>query len=153
MNTYLILILALLVQSCTISQVIEPTEITEGRELCIIENTAVREGFLLKFRDILARKGIHHKVIEAHSAPSSCEWAATYVGQWSWDLALYISYAEISVYHNGVLDGKAVYDARSGGANMGNLIDAEEKIQELVEELFQMESSGFRVLRTANYYV
>ncbi len=54
-----------------------------------------------------------------------------------------MSYAEINVFHNGVLDGKAVYDSRSGGGNMSKFIDAEEKIQELVEELMQMRTSGF----------
>lgn len=146
MKYILIFFSLMLVQGCTITQVVEPAEMSKEGELCIIENTAVREGFLQEFRNVLSRKGIQHKVIEAYSAPSSCEWTATYVGKWSWDLALYMSYAEISVYHNGVLDGKAVYDATSGGGNMGKFIDAEEKIQELVEELIKMRSSGFRFM-------
>lgn len=143
MRNIFILFSLVLVQGCTITQVVEPAEMSKGNILCIIENPAVRAGFLQEFRNVLSLKGIQYKVVHEHSTPSDCEWTATYVGKWSWDLGLYMSYAEINVFHNGVLDGKAVYDSRSGGGNMSKFIDAEEKIQELVEELMQMRTSGF----------
>ena len=54
-----------------------------------------------------------------------------------WDIALYMAYAAIKVYHNGKLDGEAIYDSRSGGGNFSKFIDAEPKIRELVEQLMQ----------------
>lgn len=143
MRNVFIFFVLVFVQGCTITQVVEPAEMSKGKVLCVIENPAVRAGFLQEFRNVLSLKGIQYKVVHEHSAISDCEWTATYVGKWSWDLALYMSYAEINVYHNGVLDGKAFYDSRSGGGNMSKFIDAEEKIQELVEELMQMRSSAF----------
>ena len=48
-----------------------------------------------------------------------------------------MSYAEIRVYRDGVLDGEAVCDATSGSGRLDKWIDAEPKIRELVEELMR----------------
>ena len=74
-------------------------------------------------------------------ANKNCEWTLTYTARWTWDLALYMSYAEIKVFKNGKLDGEAMYDSTRGGANMSKFIDSEPKIRELVEELMQRESA------------
>ena len=99
--------LALAVSGCSITQNIEPAEITNGSELCIIENVDVRAGFLKEFEAVLSSKGIPHRVVKESSVPESCEWTSTYVARWKWDLALYMSYAEIKVFHKGSLDGEA----------------------------------------------
>lgn len=141
-----ILFSLVLVQGCTITQVVEPVEMSKGNEICIIESSAVRPSFLEELKNVLSRKGIQYRVVHENTSINDCEWSVTYVGRWSWDLALYMSYAEIKVFHNGVLDGKAVYDSTSGGATMGKFIDADEKIQELVEELIQMRTSAFNYI-------
>lgn len=81
-------------------------------------------------------------MVTESSVPESCEWTSTYVARWSWDLALYMSYAEIKVFHKGSLDGEAKYDSTKGSANMGKFIDAEPKIRELVNQLMQVESAS-----------
>mgnify|MGYP003659419393 CR=1 FL=1 len=102
--------------------------------------------FLKEFKSTLSARGIQHRVVSERNVPESCEWTATYVAKWTWDLALYMSYAEIKIFHNGNLDGEAIYDSTRGGGNMGKFIDAEPKIQELVNELMQFEStSAFRL--------
>lgn len=131
-----------LVSACTITQNIEPAEITKGSELCIIENADVRAGFLKEYRSVLSSKGIDHIVVNENSVPDSCEWTSTYVARWSWDLSLYMSYAEIKVFHNGSLDGEAKYDSTKGGGNPSKFIDAEPKIRELVNELMQIKSAS-----------
>lgn len=131
-----------LMSACTITQNIEPAEISKGSELCIIENSDVRAGFLKEFRSVLSSKGINHKVVGEHSIPKDCQWTVTYLARWSWDLALYMSYAEIKVFHNGRLDGEAKYDSTRGGANMGKFIDAKSKIRELVNQLMQFKSTS-----------
>ena len=122
---------------CTIHQHVEPAELSDDAELCIVENRAVREGFLLEFQRVLDEKGVRYKVVDQWYADKNCEWSATYVAHWLWDIALYMAYAEIKVYHNGELDGEAIYDSRQGGGNFSKFIDAEPKIRELVEELLQ----------------
>ncbi len=141
-----ILIIVIGLPGCTITQYIEPAEVTKGSVLCIIENPAVRQGFLNEFQSVLASKGIAHRVVERGTVPDECNWTATYTAKWSWDLALYMSYAEIKVYYNGNLDGEAKYDATRGSGNLNKFIDAEPKIRELVEQLIR-EKSAFLYLR------
>jgi len=131
-----------LLSACSITQNIEPAEISRGSELCIIENPDVREGFLKEYQSVLTSKSIPHKLVSENSVPRSCEWTSTYVARWTWDLSLYMSYAEIKVFHNGSLDGEAKYDSTKGGANMSKFIDAEPKIRELVNELMQIKSAS-----------
>lgn len=131
-----------LIASCSINQSIEPSQITKENELCIIENSAVRVGFLKEYKLALSKKGIPYHVVNESSVPKSCEWTSTYIARWTWDLALYMSYAEIKVFHNGSLDGEALYDSTRGGANMNKFIDAETKIQELVDELMKLETAA-----------
>jgi hypothetical protein len=64
-----------------------------------------------------------------------CPVTMTYVGRWSWDLTIYLSYARLQVFDNGSAAGDAVYDSTGGGGNMNKFIDAETKIRELVTQL------------------
>jgi hypothetical protein len=61
---------------------------------------------------------------------------STYTARWGWDVALYMKYAEIKVYQSATLIGEAVYDATWGGGRLDKFINAENKIREVVEELF-----------------
>jgi hypothetical protein len=137
---FLIATTALFLFGCTITQQVEQANISNDAEICIIENDAVREGFLPELQNVLHEKGINHVVVDWNYANKNCEWTLTYTARWSWDLAMYMSYAEIKVFKNGELDGEAIYDSTGGGANTSKFIDAEPKIRELVEELMQRES-------------
>lgn len=133
---------SIVISGCSIQQTIEKAELEKETELCIVENPAVREGFLTEFKAVLTSKNIPHRMVSASFIPVSCEWTTTYVARWNWDLALYMSYAEIKVFHKGNLDGKAIYDSTHGSASMGKFIDAEPKIRELVNQLMQFKTSS-----------
>lgn len=141
-KTAMLLVVSLMVSGCTIHQTVEPAQIDSGHRLCIVENPAVREGFLPEFISVLERKNIAYEVVGNSAVPASCEWVARYTANWSWDLALYMSYAEIKIYRNGSLDGEAIYDSTRGGANMNKFIDAEAKIQELVDQLLHVKMAS-----------
>ena len=49
---------------------------------------------------------------------------------------MYLKYAEIKVYRGVALVGIAVYDAPWGGGRPDKFINAENKIHELVDQLF-----------------
>ena len=66
----------------------------------------------------------------------TCPNKLTYTANWNWDMALYMSNAEMEVFEGAKLTGEAAYSSRAGGANMNKFIDAEEKLRELVDELF-----------------
>ncbi len=139
---YLFLSVLLLLSACSITQTVEPAEIDPAAELCVIKNSEVRDGFIQEFHSVLTEKGIKFKMVAESSIPQDCEWTATYTARWTWDLALYLSFVEIKVFHNGSLDGIATYDSTRGGANMSKFIDAEPKIRELVEQLMQRKSAA-----------
>lgn len=132
----LLLAVTLAISGCAIHQKVSPVEHFQVKQICIIENSAVREGFLSTYRLTLAEKGYEVRVIPKFASPSDCAITSTYTANWRWDLALYMAYAEIKVYNNGKLAGEAVYNALGGGANPNKFVRGEEKIKELVNELF-----------------
>jgi hypothetical protein len=122
---------------CAIKQNVRPVERFEGKEVCIVENKAVKqEGFLATYQRALAEKGYTVRVLPPGSSTSTCPVTSTYTANWRWDLALYLAYADIIVYKNGTQSGEAIYDSLRGGANLGKFIRGETKIMELVNELF-----------------
>ena len=139
MKLYRLLILLaglLFFSGCSIKQNIQPTSVLKTKEICIISNPPVRAGFLTAYTQELHRKGYKTKLLAANSSFDSCKIVSTYMGRWKWDLALYLAYADIKVYRNGQLAGSAIYDSRDGGANMNKFVKGEEKIKELVNQLY-----------------
>ena len=129
-------ILLMLLSGCNIKQNIQPASTLKTKEICIVNNPPVRAGFLTAYIQELHKKGYKTKLLAANSPLNSCKVVSTYMGRWSWDMAIYLAYADIKVYKNGQLAGSAVYDSRSGSANMSKFIDGEEKIKELTNQLF-----------------
>lgn len=128
--------IALLVTGCTITQQVKPVSELGTREVCLVQDPAVRAGFLRTYRDTLQGLGYAVKLLPPGSNLDACPVVSTYLGRWSWDLGLYMSYAEIKVYKNGTLTGSALYDSTKGGGNMNKFIKGDEKIRELVSQLF-----------------
>jgi hypothetical protein len=133
---------ALLVTGCAIHQRVSPTATFEGREICVIENPAVRAGFVESYKRSLSAKGYAVRQLPASAAIVDCPVTSTYSAQWRWDLALYMAYAEIKVFSNGRPAGAATYDALRGGGNMNKFIDADRKVNELVNQLFPGGAGG-----------
>ncbi len=121
---------------CSINQTVKPVEQFAGKEICIVENTAVRESFLSAYKKALDGKGFITRKVTAESVGNSCPIVSTYSANWRWDLAMYLAYAEIKVYNNGQPSGEAIYDAMGGGGNPGKFISADNKVTELVAQLF-----------------
>lgn len=128
--------LAVLVSGCAIHQTVKPVERFGGKQICIVENSAVKPGFVESYKRALTSKGYSVRQLPASASMTECEIVSTYMASWRWDLALYMAYAEIKVYNNGKPTGEAKYDAQRGGANMSKFIDADKKIAELVNQLF-----------------
>ncbi|WP_010322057.1 Sbal_3080 family lipoprotein [Marinobacterium stanieri] len=141
-KTAAIAVLAAVVTGCSIQQNVDTAHIEKGTTLCVIENMDVRLGFLSAFKTALQTKGVQYRLVNAAAIPANCQWTASYTARWSWDLALYMSYAEIQIHKDGTLQGKALYDSTRGGANMGKFIDAETKVNELVEALLNIKTAA-----------
>jgi hypothetical protein len=130
-------LLSLVLTGCAIKQTVKPVERFEGKQVCIVENHAVKQqGFLETYRRVLTEKGYIVRQLPPGSSTSACPVTSTYTANWRWDLALYMAFADIRVYTNGQQSGEAIYDALRGGANMGKFVKGEAKITELVDQLF-----------------
>ncbi len=129
---------------CSIKQTVTRVAFSAAQapEICMIPAEGLRAGFNTTYTAQLRSKGFQTRELRPGSPPASCALSTTYIGQWSWDLALYMSYADIQVFENGRQVGKALYDSTSGGARMGKFIDAQSKIIEMTNQLFPNASYG-----------
>jgi hypothetical protein len=131
-------LLAVLLVGCSIKQNVKRVTAAQltSKDICVRENAAVRAGFLEAYRRALQDKGFTVRVLEPSAGITACPLLSTYTANWRWDFTMYMAYAEMTVYRGGDEIGKAVYDTISGGLNMNKFINADEKVYELVEQLF-----------------
>ena len=133
-----------LLSGCSIKQQVDPAKLTAtlAPDICLIPGNGVRDGFTTAYGDALRGKGFSVRTLHMGASPSRCPLSTTYTGNWRWDFALYMSYADIRVFEGGRQVGRAVYDARSGGGRPDKFINAESKIIELTDQLFPVGISG-----------
>lgn len=132
----LALAICLVAAACSITQTVNPILEMNSGEVCVIENSAVRHGFIVELRNSLQAKNFAVRTLDPLATTNACHTVVTYNARWRWDLTIYMAYAEISVYQEGRMAGNALYDATSGSGRLDKFVDAEPKIRELVNELF-----------------
>lgn len=135
-KTSMVLLVSVLVLSaCAIRQTAKPVERLEGRQICVLENPAVKNGFVQAYRTALERKGYEVRLLPSTAVIDACPVTSTYRANWRWDLATYMAYAELRIYREGKPQGEVIYDAMGGGGNLNKFISAEKKITEMVDQL------------------
>lgn len=138
MKKTIIAVTFLLLTGCSIRQTVKQVELSQPMEICIVKNEKVRPSFLNAYSDALKAKSVQVRTLAEGASLNECPTTSTYAANWTWDLAMYMKYAEIKVYRSAALVGEAVYDASWGGGRLDKFINAENKIRELVDELFTM---------------
>lgn len=136
MKWFILLFFVPMLFGCSISQQVDPVARIETRNICIIENPDVREGFIEVYRSALGSKGFQTKMLTKWALPDDCPVTSSYTANWRWDVLLYMAFADITVYSDGARVGRAVYDSLGGSGNPAKFINADHKIRELVELLF-----------------
>lgn len=134
MRKSLILCIAAFITACAHYQAIIPVPVTTSRDICIIENLKVDVVILQIFRRTLEEKGYIVQVLPQSSEISDCPTTTTYQARLGWDLAVYMSSAEINVYKDQKLIGSAFYRANDG--LLSKYKNAETTLGELVSKLF-----------------
>ncbi|WP_207261052.1 Sbal_3080 family lipoprotein [Desulfovibrio sp. Huiquan2017] len=113
----------------------DPAEgISQAKKICIIKNTETREGFIVAMEHWLDKEGIAYRVLPAGSHVGDAEWTLTYYGLWSWDLALFLSDAEINAFHNKEMVGRV--KLRVGQWDAHKFEKGEKRIYNLMDMLF-----------------
>jgi hypothetical protein len=135
--TAIFVLLSGVMNGCSIRQTVKSVELSgQPMEICIIKNEKIRPGFLEAYTDALKAKSVQVRTLGDGASLNECTITSTYTAHWGWDLAMYMKYAEIKVYRSPALIGLAVYDATWGGGRPDKFINAENKIRELVDQLF-----------------
>jgi hypothetical protein len=139
-----------LITGCTTRQHVTRLETPKPQQVCIVQHHAVKAGVLEALQEGLTKHGMRNKVVpgvyelkHAMWQPrwnpeqvTSCDALIFYVANWSWDLALYMRFANVWMTP---IDGskklsQATYDA-GGNIGPGKFIVAREKILELVDQM------------------
>ena len=127
---------------CSIQQTVKPVKSLDVTQVCIVSNPSVRASFSDKLQSSLSMRGFDVRVLTPSTPVKACPVSLTYTASWRWDLALYMAPAQINVFEQGLPAGEAVYDARSGGGSFGKFINADQKIEELVNQLLPSKQSS-----------
>lgn len=137
-------VVGLFLSACSIRQDVTPsTEQIETDEICIVNNPAVRHGFLEAMQKTLADRGYKPMVFNKDDKDlDACKYNIIYTANWRWDLAMYMSYAKIDVIHNNRVIAAALYDANHGGGNPKKWIKGDNKVNELVSQMFPLKNGA-----------
>lgn len=120
---------------CSITKSVEPIKAPVS-QVCVLDNPKVlMKEFQPELQRQIEEKGFPTKVYTG-SRPDDCSHHLEYTANWYWDMAMYLTYAEMRVYDLRGLAGKAVYDARRGSGRLDKFGRTAEKIRPLVDELF-----------------
>ena len=127
---------AALVAGCAITQTVKPVAATGITSICVKNNPQVMmSDFPKELRAQVESKGIKTSTFDGEK-PGSCKHHMEYTANWRWDMAMYLVFADLRVYEDGLLVGQATYDAHGGGANFSKFGKTAEKLQPLVDQLF-----------------
>jgi hypothetical protein len=131
-NWSLVLLAVATLSACsTATKQVNPVSAGELKRICIIENPRVSFDFLGVYRKTLEGRGLQVEVLPSSAALNACPLTSRYTANYRWDLVMYLSYAEITVYREGQPAGRAMFTA---GADRFFATDT--KIKELIDELF-----------------
>lgn len=134
-------VLVVALSGCSISQTIDPIKTPVSR-VCVHENPKVlMDEFQPELVKQIQEKGFHTKSYKDQQ-PIDCSHRLEYTANWAWDMAMYLTYADIRVFDRSGLAGKAIYDARSGGGRLDKFGRTAEKMKPLIDELFGSAPQG-----------
>ena len=104
--------------------------------IVIIKDNETRAGFLQTMENWLRQNGYEYTVLPDGSRHRHEDLTLEYEGEWSWDLALYLTDAEIKAYNNGQRVAEVSFKVPRITANLGKFGSAEKRINEMMNRLF-----------------
>jgi len=144
--------LILLITGCSIKQDFGKFHEPLPHQLCIVEHKEVKKGVLDALQTGFANHSVQTKVVKGNYTLSGSRWfpqwspeevnhcdaLCFYVANWTWDITIYMHFANIWITTN---DGKkriayAKYDASMGGMRLDKFINANDKILQMVDSMF-----------------
>ncbi|MGE0188810.1 MAG: Sbal_3080 family lipoprotein [Steroidobacteraceae bacterium] len=124
---------------CTVINV-KPVEknTNDVNAICIEENKAVKkDGFLPMIEERLTAHQISSQRYIG-TIPQPCVYTLHYVAHWNWDLAVYLTDADIAIRKGGDTIGQATYHLKNkGGLALSKFASAESKMVPLLDQLLE----------------
>jgi hypothetical protein len=140
-GAFALAVLGLVLSGCSIKQTIDPIKTPVSR-VCVHENPKVlMDEFQPELEKQIQAKGFQTESYK-DTQPNDCSHRLEYTANWAWDMAMYLTYADLRVFDRSGLAGKAIYDARSGGGRLDKFGRTAEKIRPLIDELFGSATHG-----------
>lgn len=140
MKKYIFLVLSLVMLSgCGMAYKHQPINgLSQNDKICIINSIDTKAVFENTMVEWLREHNYQPQVLPANSNIIDCEWTLTYYGKWSWDVAFYLSDAEIKAYRNGNFAGESKFHVRGGNWNASpkKYSKAEPRVKEMMRRLF-----------------
>lgn len=123
---------------CTITQNVRPVETSPTISTIYLQKNANvhMEGLHPEITQQLTTLGFQVVTFDTVRPPEAKYWM-NYTANWQWDMAMYLTYFQVTLMDDGQVLGRAEYDARRGGANMGKFGKTAEKIRPLLIDLLQ----------------
>ncbi len=126
----------LLLTSCSINDRVEPLSVSKMTQICLRTNEAVHmSGFLPEIIHQFERHGVKATAY-AGARPKGCRYHGNYVARWTWDMAMYLNFAEIKIFDRGKQIGLVEYDARIAQFHIGKFGTTRSKLEPLFDRLF-----------------
>ncbi|HTJ79690.1 MAG TPA: Sbal_3080 family lipoprotein [Rariglobus sp.] len=142
-SALIVILLVAFTSGCTITQKVSP--VTSGPTITTIyvqKNSNIHmEGLHPEILQQLTTLGFKVETFDT-TRPKEATYWMTYTANWNWDMAIYLTYFQATLLEDGKVLGRAEYDARKGGANMGKFGKTAEKIRPLLMDLFQNVKRG-----------
>ncbi len=134
----LMLTLVVTMTGCAISRHVVPVDSNAQIEkIYVLHNERVHmEGINQALVDIFQSLGFESELYHG-DRPVGALHTFTFTANWTWDMAMYLTYFRGTLLEDGRVIGEIEYDARSGGSNMSKFGSTESKIEPLIVEMLE----------------
>ena len=123
---------------CTITRTINPVSPGTAIQTIYVQRNpkVLMEGFHPELTKQIQELGFEVESYDG-STPQAAHYYMTYTANWQWDLAMYLTYFEATLFEDGKSIGKVEYDATRGSGRMDKFGHTADKIRPLLVELFK----------------
>jgi len=136
MRRIIALFIIVMISACTAVTVIPVDASLNARHVCIQDNPRVTiSNFVQIVRDGFQRHGVSTEVF-SNLKPAHCEFILTYTARRSWDIATYMSIAELVLMKDSLVVARANYHLRGkGGLALTKWASTKSKMDPVIDEL------------------
>ena len=136
MRNVTVLFITIFASACT-AVTVKPIDTSlNAKHVCIQDNPKVTvSDFVPVVRDGFARHGLSTEII-TNNKPARCDLILTYTARRSWDIATYLSVAELVLFQNGLEVARANFHLKGkGGFALNKWRSTKAKMDPVIDEL------------------